>query len=267
MLMTRGSRIKTAVASRFGGYSPFMRWYRTVRPRWLWRMTSPYGAATTRYVKENGLKVKRGPFVGLTFPPRALGHANYLASKLAGSYEPDVLDFIEDQVGASDIFVDLGSGDGFFCAGVAKIGEVKVIGYETNSFERRLALDLARVNRVEMDIRGLATPRELDTLPEGRLLLLSDVEGFEEDLLDPEECERLKAATLVVEVHEMIRPNVVRVRKERFDGTHTITRVFAQVSDVGNFSELEAWGSEPASFALSDGHSEGNSWLMMKPKV
>lgn len=161
--------------------------------------------------------------------------------QVGGSYEPDVLDFIEDQVGASDIFVDLGSGDGFFCAGVAKIGEVKVIGYETNSFERRLALDLARVNRVEMDIRGLATPRELDTLPEGRLLLLSDVEGFEEDLLDPEECERLKAATLVVEVHEMIRPNVVRVLKERFDGTHTITRVFAQVSDVGNFSELEAW--------------------------
>ena len=78
---------------RIGGYSELMYWYRSLRPRWLWRLTSPFGRPTTKYVKTNGFEVKRGAFEGLKYPAKALGHTNYLSSKLMGVYEPQVVSF------------------------------------------------------------------------------------------------------------------------------------------------------------------------------
>lgn len=122
-----------------GGYSVLFYSYRALRPRWLWRLSSPFGKPTTRYVQEHGLKVKRGPFEGLEYPAKALGHTNYLSSKLMGTYEPEVVDFLGQHVSSCDVFVDIGSRDGFFCVGAARMSSSLVVGFETNRFERRLA--------------------------------------------------------------------------------------------------------------------------------
>ena len=252
---------------RIGGYSSFMFWYRSVRPKWLWRRTSPFGRPTSRYVSENGAAIRRGAFAGLVFPESALGHTNHMAAKLIGTYEPGVIAFLGEQVGSTDVFVDLGSGDGFFCTGMARLGPVRSIGYEVNRYERKVAQQIAAVNNVEVETRGLADETELNALPDGRLLILCDIEGYEEELLDPQLVPRLREATMVVEAHDQFRPDVITVLTERFRETHEIERIFARPADPSEFDELKGWDEKSAELVVFDGHaSPDESWLIFVPK-
>jgi hypothetical protein len=249
-----------------GGYSPLARFYRRIRPRWLWRATSPFGPATSRYVEENGLTVKRGPFEGTVFVDQAVGKANHLSSKLIGSYEPAVTAFLGEQAPDHDLFVDLGSGEGFFCAGVARLAEIEVIGYELNAYERGLTAKIAAANDVRVETRGGVSKAELKGLPAGRLLLLSDVEGLEEDLLDPDTVPRLKEATMMVEVHEQYRPDVVATLTSRFEGTHEIERHAAGEPQPADYPEVTGWDLEEARWAVFDGHLPGQGWMSFVPR-
>jgi len=251
---------------RIGGYSELMYWYRSLRPRWLWRLTSPFGRPTTKYVKTNGFKVKRGAFEGLEYPAKALGHTNYLSSKLMGVYEPQVVSFLDEHAGSAEVFVDLGSGDGFFCVGVARLASPRIIGYETNRFERQLAESIASANGVTFEARGLAGVDELKSLPEGNLLLLSDIEGLEEDFIDPALVPRLADATMVVETHEQFRPNVIETLTRRFEDTHTVTRLFAAPPSPEQHPEVAGWDRKEVELTVYDGHVEGDSWMTFVPK-
>lgn len=248
-----------------GGYSKAMYLYRSLRPRWLWRLSSPFGRPITRYVNENGLAIQRGPFRGLKFPERALGHTNHMGAKLVGTYEPGVVDFLSIHVPRNEVFADLGSGDGVFCVGAALLGPIRSIGYETNGFERRIAEKIARANGKEIETRGLADHESLRDLPQGRLLILCDIEGFEEEVLDPVEVPRLRTATMIVEAHDQFRPNVITTLTERFSETHEIGRIFAEPADASGFPELSGWDREAVDLITFDGHVAGESWLTFVP--
>ncbi|HTU14854.1 MAG TPA: class I SAM-dependent methyltransferase [Solirubrobacterales bacterium] len=248
-----------------GGYSKLMVRYRATRPRWLWRVTSPFGKPTTRLVERYGPEVRRGPFQGTKFSKNSLGHANYLAAKVLGTYEPEIVRFLADHVPSSATFVDIGSGEGFFCMGVARSGPIRVIGFETNRFERKLALENAHVNGVKIELRGFADSEALSDLPDGKLLLLSDIEGFEEDLLDPETSPRLLTATMAVEIHEHIRPNVVSVLTERFRDSHVIERI-GMTERSTDLPELAGWDEKSAALAVNDGHLARDGWMTFVPK-
>ncbi len=256
------------VIQKVGGYSPVITWYRAKRPRWLWRLTSPFGKPTSRYIEQNGLTVKRGAFSGLKFPESAIGHSNYLGAKIAGTYEPPVVSFLAEQATESELFVDLGSSDGFFLTAVARMNrdKLRAIGYEINPWERTTAQRLAALNGVTIETRERATSAELASLPAGRLLLLCDLEGLEEDLLDPDSAPRLRDATMAVEVHEMFRPDVATTLTRRFAATHEIARIAAEPSDPKGIPELLGWDPGPASLVCHDGHERGEGWMTFVPK-
>lgn len=183
-----------------------------------------------------------------------------------GVYEPEVVEFLKEHAGSSDVFVDLGSRDGFFCVGVARLASPRIIGYETNRFERRLAESIADANGVRFEARGLAGKDELNDLPEGNLLLLSDIEGLEEDLIDPAAVPRLRNATMVVETHEQFRPNVIEVLTERFADTHHAIRLFATPAAPESHSEVNSWAQDEVEITIYDGHTAGDSWMTFVPK-
>jgi len=202
----------------------------------------------------------------MTFIDAAVGKANHLSSKLIGSYEPDVATFLGAQAPQHDLFVDLGSGEGFFCVGVARISPAKVIGYEVNRYESRLAKRIAAANEVEIETRGAVDHSELNSLPPGRLLLLSDIEGLEEDLLDPVLVPRLKEATMIVEVHEQFRPDVVATLLERFGPTHEMEHFSAGEPNPGDYPELADWDRDEAKWAAFDGHFPDQGWMSFIPR-
>ncbi len=250
-----------------GGYSPVLLWWRAKRPGWAWRLHSSFGKPTTRYVRQNGLSVRRGGFEALEFPAGAVGHTNYLAAKLAGVYEPDVVSFLVEHVSGKKTFVDLGSGDGFFLSGLGRLHpELKLIGYEVNRYERALAQEIARTNGVETELRSLADESELRNLPDDGLLLLCDLEGLEEDLLDPARSPALLNATMVVEAHSQFRPDVVPLLTARFEKTHEVKYIPSVETDPGSLAELKDWPEDQAEIAVYDGHLPTEGWLTFVPR-
>lgn len=242
-------------------------WYRAKRPTWLWRVFSPYGKATQQFVSRNGLNIRHGPFKGLLFPERSLGHTNYLGSKLVGTYEPPVVDFVATEATGKDLFVDLGSGDGYFLVGVGREKpDLRLIGYELNKYERDLASEIADLNGLSIENRPEASIEELNSLPEGELLLLCDLEGLEADFLDPERVPRLKFATIIAEVHEQFRPGVTQLLTERFSDTHEVVHLPATDADPSEIGELDDWDPKLAKIVVHDGHFAGNGWLTFVPR-
>jgi hypothetical protein len=140
-----------------------------------------------------------------------------------------------------------------------------VIGFELNAYERGLSRRIAEANGVRIETRGAVDLHELNALPAGRLLLLSDVEGLEEDLLDPVAVPNLKEATMIVEVHEQDRPDVVETLTRRFQDTHQIERYAAGEPEPDNYPELATWSPDEARWAAFDGHLPGQAWLGFVP--
>lgn len=265
--MSRHVGLRERLIERVGGYSAVMTVYRWIRPRWWWRLTSPYGRPISDFVSAHGLVVLEGPFKGQRFCSRALGHSNYLGAKLAGTYEPPVARFLSERVADADVFVDLGSGDGYFPVAAKRLADVHAIGFETNRFEVRLAKRNAAANGVELEMRGAATIPELNRLPDGNLLLMSDVEGLEEELIDPAQITRLTEATMIVEVHEAARPNVVETLSGRFAATHEIERIFSAGGQPNTAGVLAGLDPREASLVAFDGHGDdSDSWMTFVPR-
>ena len=253
------------VGLKLGGYSPIVRWYRALRPRWLWLRVNPLGRVTRRFVDQCGLTVRRGPFAGMNYPRSAVGRASYLPAKLLGAYESELNSFLGDAHGY-DLFVDVGSADGYYCVGMAsRCPELKVIGYETDRFQRAVCRQLGKTNGVSLDIRGTADHDALNALPAGRMLLLCDVEGYEDELIDPERIPRLMTATMVLELHPWVREGLIEAVASRFKNSHEIRCIRGEPRDPADHRELAGWSRGLADMAITEGRSEPAIWLVLVP--
>jgi hypothetical protein len=171
--------------------------------------------------------VMQGPFKGMHYLKRA--YFGVLLPKVLGTYEMELWPVIETICAMqSDCIVDLGAAEGYYAAGLARRNpQAKVIAFEVYRpvwpMIRRLAvLNGLKADRIE--IRGAATPQSLEASLKGtqRPVVVSDIEGFEDDVLDPGRASALKQARLLIEIHEDNRPGVTQRIRCRFATTHTL---------------------------------------------
>ena len=57
--------------------------------------------------------------------------------------------------------------------------------------------------------------------------MLCDIEGAEQELLNPELAPALKVMDIIVESHECLIPGITQVLVDRFKETHQITLLFS----------------------------------------
>lgn len=216
-----------------------------------------------------------GPFRGVKYVDRAVG--SVLCAKLLGTYEKELHGLVQWAVDAGfDLIVNAGAAEGYYAVGFAlKSVRSRVIAYELTEEGQALLRLMVAHNGVEdrVVVRGECRPELLDedlASIGGRRLVVCDVEGYEDVLLDPSRVPRLRDAYILVEMHDFLVPGLTARVTERFTGTHTIEEIPFARRAAADFPIRTLYTRIiPGSYKLGymgEGRPANMTWLWMRPK-
>jgi hypothetical protein len=156
-----------------------------------------------RHIEKHGTVVQSGPFAGLVYPLDAALN-RWSIPKLLGSYEMELHPFLHKAANRKyDCVVDIGSAEGYYAAGLARMLQVPVLAYEPSPEEKAYSSLMAEHNGVSELIKmaNLFTVGDMPGLSDRRALVICDCEGFEEVLFRPDTIEMTRNWDLIIELH------------------------------------------------------------------
>jgi hypothetical protein len=187
------------------------------------------------------LIIKDGLFVGMKYPSfKAICSA--LIPKLSGTYENELnVIFQKLRVNKYDIIVDIGCAEGYYAVGLAMLfPNTPIYAFDTDIEARELCYDMALLNQVQEQviINGECTIENLSTLINGkRCLIISDCEGYEEELFTADSKHIFINCDLIIELHPFKNKNIKEDVSRGFSSDHIIQ--FISSHDTGRkVSEL-----------------------------
>lgn len=220
-------------------------------------------------------KVLAGPFAGM----RYLGYSSgsTLMPKILGTYEQELYPLLTRlQPQFKNTVVIVGAAEGYYAVGLLRANpQLKVVAFELSA-EARAGLDaLARVNGVtsRLDLRAGCEPDALRQVLAGSPadLLLMDVEGYENVLLDPVAVPSLKSCPILVELHDFEGYSMAERLQERFSGTHFMEHISCQPRTPADIKpglyRLMAQCLPQTRHALLWERGEDTGWLYLIPKT
>ena len=181
-------------------------------------------------------EIVNGPFAGLKYVNCALG-SSYIA-KVLGTYELElspVLNRIFQK--EYDCIVNIGAAEGYYAVGLAsRIKNVPVIAFESNPLASELINSLASLNNLpdRIEIQGFCDNQSLNQViaNKNKPLLVVDVEGAEDEILDFHVVPALKDAEILVEMHDVFIPGLTPKIISRFENTHKIEKIISHKRTV-----------------------------------
>jgi hypothetical protein len=220
-----------------------------------------------------GRVVMHGPFRGMQYPQdEAAG--SQLLPKLLGSYEIEISQLIEDACrNPVSAIVDVGCAEGYYAVGFAmRRPGLPVFAFDVDPRARELCQQMAALNRVQdqVTIRERCTPEVLTSLALGdHSLVIVDCEGYEGTLLTESVAERLRAHSILVELHDFVVPGVSRAVAARFRRTHRILPILS-IDDmlkavVLGYPQLSGLSGAERRRVLTERRPRVMQWLYMQP--
>lgn len=171
----------------------------------------------------HGSIVYSGPFAGMTYFDAAEGA---LLPKLIGCYEaelqPTLLKMRDE---AYQTVIDIGCAEGYYAVGMTKLFEgVHVYAHDISKPAQLACQKMAEINQVaeRVHVGGLFDGHSLQQFTGAKTLVICDIEGAEDTLLDPVKYPAMKNVDLIVEVHECFKPGLIQALTERFNASHNI---------------------------------------------
>ncbi len=231
------------------------------------RRENIHTALDRRFARDYGTTVQAGPFTGLVYDPRVIGHTTAVAAKLLGAYERELHPAIRRTL-ASDMsqFVDIGCAEGYYATGVAyRRRDVRVVAFDIDPAARHMCRLLAQANDVTVDIRCEATNAYLASLGPSSVVF-SDCEGAEAQLLDMDQAGALGHVPIIVEIHDFVDPKLSPLIRTRFEATHKVDEIRTAPRDPAMYPELKVFAEGDRHLALSEGRPASMSWLIMEPR-
>jgi hypothetical protein len=219
-------------------------------------------------------RVAQGPFRGMRYTKLSWG--SVYVPKLLGIYERELASCIESAVAAAPAhIVNIGAAEGYYAVGMSmRCPGAVVTAFEQEAAASSMILELARMNGVEgrVHIRGLCDGDALAAVlsEEVPTLVISDCEGAEVALLDPEKIPRLRGARLLVEVHDFLIPDGGTTLETRFRASHRIERIEPTPRDASDFPYRSlATSFLPGRYRewiVSEWRPPQNYWFWMEPR-
>jgi hypothetical protein len=252
-------------------FSVFRSVVRSVVPEHL----RPYGYLTELARTRTSCTVRSGPFEGMRYVRFAQGSA-YIP-KLLGIYERELAPYVERAVARQPrLVIDLGAAEGYYAVGMARrLPLARILAFEADAGAREAVCEMAAMNAVDSRVMvlGRCEPADLASALEisgDDTLVICDVEGYEERLLDPAVVPLLRRLPVLVELHDFIVPGVTDLLAQRFSATHDITHIWQQDRSRRDFP----WRTPgtlllPRSYvdwAVSELRPVRMAWFWMEPK-
>lgn len=236
------------------------------------RRLYPSSLLRASVVRATGRRVHTGPFAGMQFVERATWGA-YIP-KLLGTYELELHGYVERLIAKRPShIIDIGGAEGYYAVGLLRrLPRARLVVFEQQADARQELARLAQMNAVEerLSIRESCDPAGLAAaLREGIApFIVSDVEGYEAELLDPERIPGLREADLLIEVHDSRVAGCANLLCERFAPTHTVTRIPQQARTLADYPLKHAmarhWPAAVLKYGLNEFRSPLNSWVYLE---
>ena len=218
-------------------------------------------------LQQQGTVVMQGPFAGMDFLPQSAEGCHI--AKLLGCYEQPLQPFIEQAItNAYPTILNIGCAEGYYAVGMAKrMPNTQVLAFDLNPKAQEVCAALAQKNAVSdrVKVGALFKPEDFETHRNQKVLVLCDIEGAENELLNPEAAPALKGMDIIVESHECLIPGITKVLIDRFKDTHQITLI----NDDGqrNLQQAPQWFNNLAHLdqllATWEWRSGATPWLVM----
>jgi len=194
-----------------------------------------------RFVRIGSPKqILAGPFKGMKYRPYSFGSGVF--TKFVGTYELELQPAVEalDQQ-QHDLIVDIGSAEGYYAVGLTRrLAAKRTVAFDIVPYAHKLMKENARLNGVaeKIETRGACDASTLESILQSadRPLVISDCEGFEDEILNPESVPSLKKATMIVETHDHDFPGITDRLCARFEDSHKIERIEAQTRKLSDLS-------------------------------
>ena len=235
----------------------------------------PIGYLTHPVQTKTNLCVQYGPFKNMRYIESSTGSA-YIP-KLLGTYEMELIPYIEQACKLRfQQIINLGAGEGYYAVGMAIRNPSSVVyAFETTAKGRSQVKKMANLNQVSgrLYIHGQCEPEILENLlsKSQSNLIICDVEGYENVLLDLSKVPLLRYTTILVELHDFIISDISKEIVLRFSSTHHIDRIIQTTRTREDFPFRTIYTQLlPKSYldwTTSEWRPEVMSWFWMNPRA
>jgi hypothetical protein len=220
------------------------------------------------FIAKYGLKVQAGLFEGMEYLPDC-AEGCYIP-KLLGCYEAELEPYFRQAIAKPyQAIVNVGCSEGFYAVGLARLmPQVQVYAHDTNEAAWADCQQLASQNGVidRIHIGGTFVPMDFQEFADQKTLVLCDIEGGEEALLDPKLAPALSQMDIIVELHSGFVPNIQEILIQRFEKTHEISIVPHTLRGITLPPLLQEWSSLDQLLALCEWRAFPTPWLVIWAK-
>jgi hypothetical protein len=197
--------------------------------------------------------------------------------KLLGIYERELAPLVEKACSQNPrLIVNIGAAEGYYAVGLAiRNPSSRIVAFEAEAEGRALLQELAEENDVHtrIDIRGKCEAQDLEAalrdVPSA--LVVCDVEGYEQSLLNPLLSPSLCRTDILVELHNAIVPGVTDLLQTRFGSTHCLQLIHQEPRTWDDFPwRTLITALLPMSLkesAVSEWHPVPTSWFYMQSRT
>ncbi len=226
-------------------------------------------ALVSTYVANQGTAIYAGLFKGMTYLSDTREGA--LIARLLGSYEAELAPHFEAFIAEGlECVIDVGCAEGYYAVGLAtRLPQAVVYAHDVSERARQECGALAERNGVADRVRlgGEFRPEDFQAFEGRRALVLVDCEGAELDVLRPDLAPALKGMNIIVETHDIYRPQALATLIERFRDSHEIQRVDDRLRVAELPPWLQALGHLDQLLATWEWREAPTPWLVMRPKT
>jgi hypothetical protein len=223
-----------------------------------------------RIVAHSGAVVQAGPFKGMAYIDDAI--EGCIVPKFLGCYEEELTPVIEEFVQAGyDRVIDVGCASGYFVSGLSRrLPLAETFAFDTDDPARNRCAQVVALNKLEQRVQlgGLCSNANLQSLIQGRTLLVIDCEGAEFDLLDPATVPALAQCDMIIEVHDFIDPRISPALYARFSESHSIEKISSRTRtpSAESYPGLKVLPEKHWPEALSERRPVVMDWLILRTR-